>query len=77
MYLSANFQQIIWTVEGPEFGSDKGMVMVFVRALYELRSYGEVFRGLLDEQLHDLGYSTSISDPDVWMRLSVKPGGFM
>ena len=51
--------------------------MIVVRAMYVLKSYVADFRGLLSENLHDLDYRPSIAGPDVWMRPSFKPGGFM
>ena len=45
--------------------------------MYGLNLYGAYFRALLAENLHDLGYRLSISDPDVWMIPPFKPGGFM
>jgi hypothetical protein len=36
-YLNADCREKIWTVAGPEFGSDEGAVMLIVKALYGLR----------------------------------------
>ena len=62
---------------GPEFGPEKVNVMLVVRSLYGLNFSEAALRALLAEQLHELGYKPSIDDPDVWMRLAVKPGGLM
>ena len=51
--------------------------MLVVREMYGLKLSGAAFRDLIAEQLHDLGYSPSIADPDVWMISAVKPGGFI
>ena len=51
--------------------------MFVVRELYGLKPSGADFRALLVEQLHELGYLSSIADPDIWMSPSVKPGEFM
>ena len=40
VYLNANFQERIWTVAGTDFGSEKGKVVVIVRTIYGLKSYG-------------------------------------
>ena len=64
-------------MEGTEFGSEQVKVVIVVRSLYGLNSYGEDFRDILTENLHELGYRPSIADPDVWMIPAVKPGGFM
>ena len=50
--------------------------MIFVRALYGLKSSGAAFRVLLAETLYDLGYKPSFADQDVWLRAAVKPCGF-
>ena len=75
-YLTAKCREKIWTIAGPEFGSDKGKKMLIVRALYGLKSSGAAFRSLLSETLHDLGYRPSYADPDVDMRPAVKPNSF-
>ena len=62
---------------GPEFGHEQGKVILVLRTLYGLNSPIAAFRDLIAEQLHELGYRPSIFDPEVWMRPSVKPGGFM
>ena len=61
---------------GPDFGPEQGKVMLVVRELYGLKSSVAAFRALFYEQLRRLGYRPSISEPDVWMILSVKPCGF-
>ena len=53
------------------------MQVIVVRELYGLKSSGVAFRGLLAEQLHNLGYRPSIDDPDAWTRTPVKTGGVM
>ena len=75
-YLTAKCREKIWTIAGPEFGTDAGKVMIIVRALYGLKSSGAAFRALLAETLHDIGYKPSYADPDVWLRPGIKPDGF-
>ena len=75
-YLTAKCREKIWTIAGPEFGSEAGKIMLVVRALYGLKSSGAAFRALLAEVLHDMGYIPSYADPDVWMRPGIKPCGF-
>ena len=65
-----------YTRAGPEFGSDQGKLMLITRALYGLRASGATFRSFLGEALYDLGYVPTKADPDVWIRLAVKPCGF-
>ena len=64
-YLTAKCRELIWTVAGPEFGSEQGKIMIVVQALYGLKSSGAAFRSLLAETLRDLSYEPSQADPDV------------
>jgi hypothetical protein len=75
-YLTAPCREKIWTIAGPEFGSECGQLMLITRALYGLKSSGAAFRAFLAETLYELGYVPSKADPDVWMRPAVKPNGF-
>ena len=75
-YLTAPCREKIWTVAGPEFGSDAGKKMIVVRALYSLKTSGAAFRAFLAETLYDIGYKPSMADPDVWMRPAIKSDGF-
>jgi hypothetical protein len=45
-YLIADCGEKIWTVAGPEFGSDAGAVMIVKKALYGLKSSGTAWRAL-------------------------------
>ena len=42
-YLTADCRERIYTIAGPEFGSEAGSVMVIRKALYELKSSGAAF----------------------------------
>ena len=74
-YLNAKCWEKIWTVVGNEFGTEKGKVMLVVRALYGLKSSGEAWRQMLAHKLRDLGYVYSKADPDVWLKSETKPDG--
>jgi Reverse transcriptase (RNA-dependent DNA polymerase) len=52
-YLHAKCREKIWTRAGPEFGSDKGSVMIIARALYGLKSSGAAFRSLLANRVYE------------------------
>ena len=75
-YLTAKCREKIWTVAGPEFGSEQGKIFIIRMALYGLKSSGAAFRSLLAETLHDLQYKPSLADPDVWMRPALAANGF-
>lgn len=74
-YLNAKCREKIYCVAGPEFGSDKGKIMVISRALYGLKSSGAAWRALLASTLQDMGFKSSLADPDVWLRRAKKPDG--
>ena len=75
-YLTADCREKIYTIAGPEFGSERGSIMVVKKALYGLKSSGAAFRALLAERLYEIGFVPSKGDSDVWMRPGVKPNGF-
>jgi hypothetical protein len=75
-YLTADCREKIWTVAGPEFGSEAGMIFLVKKALYGLKSAGAAFRSLLADTLVDIGYKPTKADPDVWLRPAAKTNGF-
>ena len=74
-YLTAKCREKIWTIAGPEFGSEEGSLIFVKMALYDLKSSGAAFRAKLDGVLHDLSYVPSKGDPDVWIRPLIRPNG--
>ena len=74
-YLTAPCAEKLYTWAGPEFGNDEGKPFIIVRALYGLRSAGASFRAFLAEHLDNLGFRSSVADPDVWLRPALKPDG--
>ena len=74
-YLTAACREKIWTYAGPEFGSEKGSIMLICKALYGLKSSGTAFLAHLANTLHDNGFISSKSDPDMWLHPAVKPDG--
>ena len=75
-YLTADCREKIWTVAGPEFGSEAGTIFLVKKALYGLKSAGAAFRSLLADTLMDTGYRPTKADPDVWIRPANKADGF-
>ena len=49
--------------------------MIVKMELYGIKSSGAGFRANLVGVLHDIGYTPSKADPDVWIRPTVKPDG--
>ena len=60
---------------GNEFGSEKGKVMLVVRALYGLKLSGTAWIHMLDQTLRYLGYVSSKDDSGVWLKAKIKPEG--
>ena len=75
-YLTADCREKIWTIGGPEFGSEAGTIFIVKKALYGLKSAGAAFRSLLADTLSDMGYKPTKADPDAWIRPAVKSNGF-
>jgi hypothetical protein len=59
-------------IAGSEFGPDKGKNFLVVRALYGLKSARFSFHSYMAEKLTELGFMSSLADPDVWLRAAVK-----
>ena len=55
-YLNATCREKLWTVAGPEFGSDKGSVMIIARALYGLKSSEAAWRSTLAQTMEIMEY---------------------
>ena len=73
-YLTAPNTEKIWTVLGPEFGSDAGKRAYIVRALYGLKSAGASFRNHLAACMRTLGYEACQgADRDLWMKPMTRP----
>ena len=75
-YLTALCREKVWIRGGPEFGHRQGKVLVIKKALYGfIKSSGAAFRAFLAEKLNNIGFKSSIADPDVWLRAATKPTG--
>ena len=74
--LTAKCREKCYTRASPEFGSDRGKMMLITRALYELKTRSASFRSYLAETLYELGHTPTKADPDVWLRKAVKADGF-
>ena len=73
-YLTAKCREKIYTIVGPEFGSEEGSTMIIEMALYGIKRGGAAFRSKLAGVLYDnLSYRPSLTDPDVYLRPARKP----
>jgi hypothetical protein len=70
-YLNAECREKIWTIAGPEFGSDEGSIMIVRKALYGLKSSGAAWRAHFAATLSEIGFISTYADPDVWIRAAV------
>ena len=74
-YLTTKCREIIWTTAGPEFGPEEGIIMVVKMAHYGLKSSGATFRAKFTSFLHDIRYTPSKADQNVWIRPGIKSDG--
>ena len=72
-YLTAPCKEKVWLRGGPEFGHRQGKILVVKKDLYGLKSSGAAFRAFLFEKLNNIGFRSSIADPNVWLRPATKP----
>ena len=62
-------------IAGPEFGPEKGKTFLVVKALYGLKSASFSFRSYMAENLASMGFTSTMADPDVWLRAATKSDG--
>mmetsp|Transcript_25131 Transcript_25131/g.35990 ORF Transcript_25131/g.35990 Transcript_25131/m.35990 type:complete len:379 (-) Transcript_25131:1183-2319(-) len=75
-YLNAKTKEKVYIITGPEFGAvDQGKVVVIVRALYGLKLSGVMWRSHFAANLRNLGFNSSLEDPNVWFRPATKEDG--
>ena len=72
-YITAPVKERVWTILGPEFGSDAGKTAIIVRALYGLKSAGAAFRAHLASFMRQMGYTSCKADPDLWLKAETRP----
>ena len=74
-FITAPNKEKCWMRAGPEFGHEEGQVFIVTRALYGLKSASASFRAFMAEKLDEMGFKSSIADPDVWLRPAIKSDG--
>jgi hypothetical protein len=72
-YITAPVTKKVWTVLGPEFGSDASKSAVIVRALYGLKSVCAAFPEHLVSFICQMGYTSCKADPDLWYKAETRP----
>lgn len=67
-YLQAPVREKIHTTAGPEFGLQRvGQTVIIVCAMFGLKSSGVAWHAQLSSTLHDMNFTPSLVDPDIWM----------
>ena len=64
-YLTAPCREKVWMRGGIEFGELAGEILIIGKALYGLKSSGAAFRAFLAETFDNMGFTSSIADPDI------------
>jgi hypothetical protein len=72
-YLCAPCEEKVYTILGPEFGEREGKKALIVRALYGLKSIGASFSRHLADCMRYMGYTPCKADPDLWMKIAIRP----
>jgi hypothetical protein len=74
-FLRAPYKEKVWLTAGIEFGTEQGKNLLVVWALYGLKLASASFRAYMAKKLDDMGFKSSVADPDVWMRPATKVDG--
>ena len=72
-YVTDPITEKMWTVLGPEFGSDTVKKAIIFRALYGLKISGAEFRNNLADCVCYMGQKSCTADPDLWLKAEVRP----
>ena len=67
-YLEAVCQEKVYIIAGPEFGDREGHTLVIHKALYGLRTSSLRWYERLSDCLHEMGFTPSKAEPEIWMR---------
>ena len=74
-YLNAPCCEKIWTMAGPEFGTDCGAIFLITRALYGLKSASVAWRSFFAQTLTMLSFRSTHGDSDVYIQVQTRPDG--
>jgi hypothetical protein len=74
-FLTAPCKEKVWLQAGTEFGAEQGKHLLVLRALYGLKSASASFRAYTAKKLDEMGFKSSVADPDVWLRPASKIDG--
>jgi hypothetical protein len=74
-FLMTLCKEKVWLQVSTEFGAEQGKNLLVVRALYGLKSASASFRAYMAKKLDEMGFKSSVADPDVWLRAASKIDG--
>ena len=67
-YLEAFTNEKLYIVAGPEFQELEGYILMFLKALYGLKSSGKRWAEVIHGILRDMKFTPSKVDPCIWLR---------
>ena len=67
-YLEAFTDEKLYIVAGPEFEEFEGYILIFLKALYGLKSSGKRWAEVLHSILKDMKFTPSKADTCIWLR---------
>ena len=67
-YLEAFTDEKLYIVAGPEFQELEGYILIFLKALYGLKSSGKRWAEVIHGILRDMKFLPSKADPCIWLR---------
>ena len=67
-YLEAFTDEKLYIVAGPEFQELEGYILIFLKALYGLKSSGKRWAEVIHGILRDMNFLPSKADPYIWLR---------
>ena len=67
-YLEAFTDEKLYIVAGPEFQELEGYILIFLKALYGLKSSGKRWAEVIHCILRDMKFLPSKADPCIWLR---------
>ena len=67
-YLEAFTDEKLYIVAGPEFQELEGYILIFLKALYGLKSSGKRWAEVIHSILRDMKFLPSKADPCIWLK---------
>ena len=67
-YLEAYTKEKVCFVASAAFGKLEGHVLIVSKALYGLRTSGARYRERFADTLRDMGFTSCVNEPDLWLR---------